>query len=115
MLAVCAVLDAQLPPGCRYRKPRGGYYIWVHLPEQVNAREFAAWSEREYQSTALPGDVFATRPGDFTHCLRISVAFHSQPALESATTRLCEAMRTYLTSPPICDNDLHPGSERSQF
>ncbi|KAF4522003.1 hypothetical protein B566_EDAN010852 [Ephemera danica] len=99
MLAVCTALETHLPSSCKFKRPRGGYYIWVTLPSEIDTGKFAAWSEREYKSTALPGGMFAARPGDFTNCLRLSVAFHSQPTLEAATVRLCEALRHYLCNP----------------
>ena len=36
LAAVCEILDRCLPSCCSYRKPEGGYFIWIHLPEGIN-------------------------------------------------------------------------------
>jgi len=33
--ALCEVLRQKLPAGCHFRQPEGGYFVWLHLPEEV--------------------------------------------------------------------------------
>lgn len=33
------LLQEQLPAGCRFTPPRGGFYIWIELPEELDATE----------------------------------------------------------------------------
>jgi len=35
--AMCQALDEHLPAGCRYRKPQGGFTIWLELPENIKS------------------------------------------------------------------------------
>ncbi len=36
--AMIDALDALMPPGCRWTKPTGGFYVWLTLPEGLDAK-----------------------------------------------------------------------------
>ena len=50
-------LGATLPQNSR--KIAGGYFIWISLPEPLQAREVAARAERDQQLIIMPGYNFA--------------------------------------------------------
>lgn len=56
--ALCEALQQELPAGCRFTRPAGGYFVWVQLPDQVGA-------EAVVQDGAGAGLVKA--PGWFCH------------------------------------------------
>lgn len=39
--AMLEALERELPPGSSWRRPEGGYFIWLDLPEGTNASELA--------------------------------------------------------------------------
>src|SRR5215472_16935643 len=36
--ATLNALDTMMPPGCRWTRPGGGFYVWLKLPDGVNAK-----------------------------------------------------------------------------
>lgn len=46
--ALCEALRQHLPAGCNFRQPDGGYFVWLHLPDEVRpavclSRQLSAW------------------------------------------------------------------------
>ncbi|XP_063231477.1 2-aminoadipate transaminase isoform X2 [Bacillus rossius redtenbacheri] len=96
MSRVCDVLDEGLPPGCSFVRPRGGYFVWVRLPEGVDSADVASWCERHRKVAAIPGRRFSVA-GGFRNYLRLSISFHDTAVLEQATNRLCSGIRDYIS------------------
>lgn len=63
------------PEGCRVTRPGGGYFVWVELPESVDAlvlhRQALA-----HGITVAPGPIFSAHHG-FRNCLRLNYG-HAQ-------------------------------------
>ncbi|XP_025263110.1 uncharacterized protein LOC105257846 isoform X2 [Camponotus floridanus] len=91
----CATLDRFLPKCCSYRRPKGGYFVWLHLPSNIDGTEFVKWCQKEYKVTAIPGARFS-HTGEAKNFLRTSIAFHNKEILETATQTLCTALSTYI-------------------
>ena len=36
--ATLSALETMMPPGCQWTRPGGGFYVWLRLPEGVNAK-----------------------------------------------------------------------------
>jgi 2-aminoadipate transaminase len=36
--ATLSALETMMPPGCQWTRPGGGFYVWLQLPEGVNAK-----------------------------------------------------------------------------
>ena len=36
--ATLSALDRMMPPGCQWTRPGGGFYVWLRLPDGVNAK-----------------------------------------------------------------------------
>jgi 2-aminoadipate transaminase len=36
--ATLDALDRLMPPGCRWTRPGGGFYVWLQLPEGIDAK-----------------------------------------------------------------------------
>ncbi|XP_011692115.1 PREDICTED: uncharacterized protein YER152C-like [Wasmannia auropunctata] len=92
---LCAILDQFLPKCCSYQRPEGGYFVWLHLPSDIDATAFVKWCEKEYKVSAIPGPRFSFT-GGAKNFLRLSIGFHTKEVLKFATQTLCEALLTYI-------------------
>lgn len=94
MTSLCNVLDANLPPGCVFQRPSGGYFIWIELPINVDAAAFTKWCHVEHKVSAIHGARFDPNGGHANY-LRLSIAFHSREKLVAAGKTLCSALREF--------------------
>ncbi|KAB2887880.1 MAG: PLP-dependent aminotransferase family protein, partial [Burkholderiaceae bacterium] len=58
------------PPGTRATRPAGGYFLWVELPQGVDALRLHQQALQQGISVA-PGPIFSASRG-FTNCLRLN-------------------------------------------
>jgi DNA-binding transcriptional MocR family regulator len=78
--AMCAALEAEMPDGVAWRRPAGGFFVWLSLAPAFDPPRIHAAAAREGVS-AMPGT--ACHPdGQGTHHLRL--AFSREPALRIA-------------------------------
>lgn len=80
-LALTAIAR-HFPPGTRVSQPEGGYFLWLELPEQVNALELHRQALQHGISLA-PGPIFSADQR-FAHCVRINYGHPAQARLEQA-------------------------------
>jgi 2-aminoadipate transaminase len=91
MRAMCAALREFLPPGIEFRTPEGGYFIWLRLPEALDARALLE-AAKARNVEFMPGTRFSSR-GALTHFLRLSFAFYDAPDLRRGVERLAALIR----------------------
>ncbi|XP_076249440.1 2-aminoadipate transaminase isoform X2 [Calliopsis andreniformis] len=92
---LCNVLDQYLPKSCSYKSPEGGYFVWIHLPIEINGADFVSWCQKEYKVSAIPGQRFSSI-GKSRNFLRISIGFHKKEILENGSKILCKALSSYI-------------------
>ncbi|XP_071580528.1 2-aminoadipate transaminase-like isoform X3 [Temnothorax nylanderi] len=103
---LCKTLDQFLPNCCcSYQRPGGGYFVWIHLPSDIDATKFIKWCQREYKVSAIPGARFSYK-GEAKNFLRISIGFHTKEVLETATQTLCKALLMYMRHDVNCKKDI---------
>ena len=68
-----AALERHMPDGATWTRPDGGFFIWVTLPEGLNANELVTMS-RERGVDFLPGSACYAGPGG-ENTLRLSFSF----------------------------------------
>lgn len=92
---LCNILDHCLPQGCSYKRPEGGYFVWIHLPLDIKASNFIEWCQETFKVSAIPGIRFSylEKSNNF---LRLSISFHKKEILETATKTLCKALFNYM-------------------
>ena len=75
-------LEQQLPSG-RWSRPQGGYFVWLELPEQIDA---AALLDRAAESgiTFVPGMDFGGEP----NTARLAFSFVSPEEIREGVQRL---------------------------
>ncbi len=64
------------PEGTRVTRPKGGFTLWVEMPEEVDALKLYDGA-LERGITITPGPVFSAS-GKFTNCVRLNAAFFSE-------------------------------------
>jgi len=86
MLAMCAALRRRLPESVRFTDPQGGFFIWLALPEGMDASGLLAKAiERNVEF--MPGTKFSSR-GGLKNFLRLSFAYYETPELLEGVERL---------------------------
>lgn len=89
--ALVEALAAQLPPGCTWRVPAGGFFVWLHLPEGLDA---AALLPRAVAAGVAyaPGARFHLDGGG-TNTLRLAFGLYPPQDLDEAARRLGSVVR----------------------
>jgi 2-aminoadipate transaminase len=86
--ALLDALDEQLEgTGARWNRPEGGYFLWLELPESIDAVSLLADAER-VGVTFIPGPDFFPRGGGGRSAARLAFSFASPPQLADAVARL---------------------------
>ncbi len=70
---MCDSVLRHFPPGTRITSPAGGYFLWVEMPEDVDAYQLHRAAIGEGISIA-PGMLFTLGP-KLGHCLRLNCSF----------------------------------------
>jgi 2-aminoadipate transaminase len=96
--AMLESLTALMPPGCRWTHPGGGFYVWLELPEGLNAK---AMLPRAISSRVayVPGTGFYA-DGTGTAHARLSYCFPEPARIEEGIRRLAGVVRAEME---ICD------------
>ncbi len=64
------------PAGTKVTRPRGGFCLWVEMPEDIDALNLYADAVNE-GITIAPGPIFSAS-GKFRNCLRLNAAMWSE-------------------------------------
>ena len=77
--------------GARWNRPEGGYFLWLDLPDGVDAVELLAASEAA-GVTFVPGPDFFPRGGGGRSAARLAFSFASPAQIADAVGRLASAV-----------------------
>ena len=89
-----ASLEAHFPEA-RWRRPSAGVFVWVELPEGVDAGEVLRVALEQERVAFVPGHAFAadgSRTG--SNCMRLNLSHSTPEMIEEAVARLARAART---------------------
>lgn len=86
--AALAAINKHFPAGVRVATPEGGYFLWLELPERVDALEVHRRAIEAHISIA-PGPMFSARR-QFRSCLRLN---YGHPWTEQVDTAVAELGR----------------------
>ncbi len=92
--AMMAALAAELPEGTRWTHPAGGFYVWVTLPEGLDANAMlprAVTARVAY----VPGSAFYA-DGFGGRCLRLSYCYPTPERIREGVRRLAEVVAAEL-------------------
>lgn len=88
-----AALEKHFPAGTRWRRPSAGVFVWVELPEGVDAGEVLRVAMEREGVVFVPGHAFAadgSRTG--SNCMRLNFSHSTPEVLEEAVVRLARAI-----------------------
>ena len=90
---MCAALDRELPDAT-YVRPEGGYFLWLQLPDGVDA--LALKAEAAARNVALvPGvDFFTPESGRGADAVRLAFSAATEEAIDQGIVRLAAAVET---------------------
>lgn len=102
--ALLGALDEHLEgTGARWNRPEGGYFLWLDLPNGVDANSLLAGAER-VGVTFVPGPDFFPRGGGGRSAARLAFSFASPGQLADAIARLAPLCSS---APPIDLGEQH--------
>ena len=112
-------LDALMPPGCTWTRPDGGFYVWLTLPEGLDAK---VMQPRAVQGRVayVPGVGFYGN-GEGTRQMRLSYCFPEPDRIREGVRRLAAVVgqeidlrRTFLPDTPAATERSWPTDRGSR-
>ena len=82
-----AALEAHMPEGVTWTRPEGGMFIWLELPDTINAAELLAQSLKSERVAFVPGHAFFA-DGSGTNTMRLSFSRTDDAAINEGIARL---------------------------
>jgi len=96
-----AALDRHPPKGTLWNTPSSGFFIWVELPESVNASELLKLAVMEERVAFIPGNAFGVNGSVLgSNCMRLNFSHHSLDLIEEGIARLGRAVKKSLANNP---------------
>lgn len=84
---ILAALDAAMPAGVTWSRPQGGMFVWVTLPDHLDAAELLARSVANERIAFVPGGAFHA-DGSGRNTLRLSFTLADDRAITEGIPRL---------------------------
>lgn len=85
-------LAREMPEGVSWTRPEGGMFVWVTLPEAVDAADLLAKALVSEKVAFVPGRAFFAN-GSNGNTLRLSFACTDAPTIDEGIARLGQAIR----------------------
>ncbi len=79
-----------LPDSVVFEEPRGGFFLWMQLPDGMNAKSFRKAAKTHWVNFQ-PGFNFSAS-GGFSNFIRLCFVYYSSESLREGTKRLGEVM-----------------------
>lgn len=86
--AMTEAVERHFPPGTRLARPQGGYFLWLELPQSVDA----LWLHQQALVRGIsiaPGPIFSAKR-EFGNCLRLNFGHPDSPEQQAAIATLGE-------------------------
>jgi 2-aminoadipate transaminase len=99
--AMLDALDRHLPKGTLWKTPSSGFFLWVELPESVNASELLKLAVQEEKVAFIPGNAFGVNGSVLgSNCMRLNFSHHGVDLIEKGIARLGNAVKKSLANSP---------------
>jgi DNA-binding transcriptional MocR family regulator len=95
--AMLAALEKYMPAGTQWTKPEGGMFIWVELPEPIDAAELLSKSMESVKVAFVPGRAFHA-DGVGANTMRLSFSCADNEKIEKGVSRLGRLIAETVTS-----------------
>lgn len=97
--AMLRALERSFPQGVRWTRPQGGLFLWVILPEPLDASEILAAAIEEERVAFVPGAVFFP-DGSGRNTLRLNFSYMSPEKIEEGIKRLARVLERFVARVP---------------
>ena len=77
-------------PNMTYTVPKGGYFFWLSLPEQIDASELRQQA-KTFKVDFRQGSLFSSTGGS-QNCIRLCFAHYDEEHIEEGILRLKECL-----------------------
>jgi DNA-binding transcriptional MocR family regulator len=91
-----AALERGLPPGVTFTRPKGGFYIWITMPQHIDATAVFNSSLKKGAAFVI-GNAFDPE-GRRNNSLRLAFSQTPEEKLEEGITIICDAIRQSMKS-----------------
>lgn len=85
-------LKKYFPEECKYTVPEGGLFVWVYLPDSIDAKKLLVKAAEEYKVSFVPGSAFCVNKEDGIHSLRLNFSANNAEKIEEGLKRLGELL-----------------------
>lgn len=85
--AFMAALDAHMPAGVSWTRPKGGMFTWVDLPEGLDGAKLLERALAEENVAFVPGAAFFAKD-PVRNSIRLNFSFNAAPIAEDGVARL---------------------------
>ena len=93
MVFLSDALKRHLGTSASFSEPQGGFFIWLRLPEQIDAEALLS-EARPYNVGFQPGIKFSSS-GSLKNYVRLCFSFYDTPELEIAAGRLADVLQAH--------------------
>lgn len=93
---LCSALEKYLPCPYTYKKPLGGFFVWVVLPSEVDCDKLYDICFEKYNVDFNKGSAFSSS-GQFKNCMRLTFAFHDCPVIDHCVKQIASAIKEILS------------------
>ncbi len=90
--AMLQAMEQHFPPGVTWTRPQGGLFLWVRMPECMDAEELLKIAVEE-KVAFVPGHAFFPGGRDGRCCMRLNFSYSAPPIIEEGIRRLGRAMK----------------------
>lgn len=90
--AMLAAMEKHFPEGVTWTRPQGGLFLWVRMPEYLNAQELLEIAVEE-KVAFVPGHAFFPGGSDGHCCMRLNFSYSSPEIIEEGIARLGRAIK----------------------
>jgi len=93
--AMLQAMASAFPPGVTWTRPQGGLFLWVRMPEQIDAEELLKIAIEE-KVAFVPGRAFYPGGKGGRCCMRLNFSYSPPEVIEEGIQRLAKAIKRML-------------------
>jgi len=87
-------IEQYFPAETKITRPRGGYFLWVVLPDDINTGELLKILLDNHNISIAPGTLFAS-DGKYKNCMRINCSYLLTEQIRQALITLARCITSY--------------------
>jgi DNA-binding transcriptional MocR family regulator len=95
--AMLSALRETMPAGVSWTEPKGGFFVWVTLPERIDTSAMLKRAVAEAHVAYVPGSAFFAHGGG-RHFLRLSFSVTDEATIADGIARLAALIRAELAA-----------------